>query len=60
MRWAWASVAWLSTAALDRMVSAMRWSEACSFIDSPFHRLTTSWNQVAATPPHTVGGMAVI
>ena len=32
----------------------------CSFVDSAFHRSTTSRNRVAATPPHTDGGTLLI
>src|SRR5436305_12472689 len=35
------------------MVSAMLCSAWCSFIDSAFHRCTTSLNRDAAVPPHT-------
>src|SRR4051794_22364764 len=38
------------------MFTAMRCSAAWSFIDSPFHRSTTSRKRAAATPPHTDGG----
>src|SRR6476661_3761652 len=42
------------------MVSAMRCRAACSFVDSEFHRSTTSRNRTAATPPHTDGDTLVI
>src|SRR3954453_5718811 len=56
----WLSAASRRARSLRRMVSALLCNAVCSFVDSPFHRSTTSLNRDAATPPQIDGGTLII